>query len=85
MGIFTRRPPSEREATERRLAQSGLPGLAPLPGYGGRAARYIVMDDRGRQWLDRWELAHVIPPGGRTWQQELEDEEDRIMREDWEA
>lgn len=82
MGIFGSRQPSEREIVEKRNAKSGIPALHPLPGYEGRCARYIVRHPSGRPEMDRWGLGHVIRPGGRTLQQEVDEEENRIMRQD---
>lgn len=79
MGISSRRPPSERAIAERKLAKSGIPEFrSPSPSYQGRGANYVVK----REGRDRHGVAYVIPPGGRTQQQDTEDEEQRIMRQD---
>ena len=91
MNIPWRRPPTERETAERKLARSGIPEFrSPSPGYQGRGANYTVRGEGltcagvtfpGR---DRTGVGYVIPPGGRTLQQDRAEEEQRVMRADWE-
>jgi hypothetical protein len=82
MGFLSRRQPSERQAAEKNLARGGVPEFrSPSPRYQGKGANYVVKGGRGGR--DRSGVAYVIPPGGRTAQQERDEEENRIMRGDW--
>jgi hypothetical protein len=73
-------PPSERETAEKNLAKSGVPESRPQPGYEGRFANYVVKDGNGRG-RDRHSVGYVIPSGGKSYLQEMDEEEDRMLRE----
>jgi hypothetical protein len=83
MGFFQARPKSEREIAEKNLKKGGVPELHPQPDYVGRFARYIVKDDRGRQGMDRWEVGYVISPGGKSYKQEMDEQEEQMLRKGW--
>lgn len=81
MGIFSSRPPSEREAAEKKLAKSGVPEhRSPARSGQGRFANYVVKDGNGRG-RDRHEVGYVIPPGGKSYLEEMREFNERIERE----
>jgi hypothetical protein len=83
MGIFGSRPPSEREAAEKKLARSGIPEHeSPSPAYRGRFANYVVADEHGRD-RSGVRIGYVIPPGGKSYPEEMDELDDRADREDW--
>jgi hypothetical protein len=83
MGFFSKSPPSERQTAERNLAKGGVPESRPQPGYEGRFANYVVKN-RYPSGQDKHGTGYVIPPGGKSYRQEMDELDEQADREDWE-
>jgi hypothetical protein len=81
MGLFSSRPPSERQAAEKKLAKSGIPEhRSPSPAFQGRFANYVAQDEHGRD-RSGVRVGYVIPPGGKSYLQEMDELDERADRE----